>query len=911
MKSNKTKSAMTALVIAAMICTAAMPVKAEESKWVNNGGNWSLIKADGSKATGWVKDGECWYAFDENGSMRTGWVASHEHWYYMGESGVMQVNTMVEDNGATYFVKSTGVMAKDYVKDGYEFTSDGKAIPLSESKSVVLTDASELEGKVIEGNLYVDITTAKEIELKGVTVKGKLVIVGDNETAGKVTLIDSTIDTVSTQTRNTEFVLGKDANVDKFSMEELAEVKSTKEFKGTIETIEIQSTTKGTIVIEVPTKNVSTNSYAPVEIKAPVENLEIKTETAIKVDADVKNLTVTETATDTKLEVKKGSTIGTVMADAPVKIDGEGTVEKVEANVDGVEASKDTTIKKVETGDGVKEAPDATKPDKGSSTGGSDDGGSTPTPSVDYKVTNEKELETALNSATNGQVVRLENDFSVSKQINVTNKASFTLDGNNKTLTSTKSEPTKWESGNAFILEFYNSTKQITVKNIKLTGSNAGMLVNSANVKLEGTIDVSGNGFGGINVDKGEEVPGVTIEDAVLNVKSAKLVNTTETKIIPTIFSEISSNSKVDYINNQLYRSTNGDQYYYFINSANAENQPVETTSPAPVAVRRDGPNDQAPDASRSHYGGKENFQYSKAYKDAGADITVENGKVTIKLPHVFSKPNETALNELYGDTDLGAETNALYAGVEIKIPENATQVKRSNDLDNLGEASAIDGDNSFDGSLMQYIAIGTCQNDEIYTPADSNNYTKYYQFLDENGAVITTYKLDIVIEIVTVPTKAEIIIEGTDKQFLAADRFLDKQGLIQNFKPEDYKNNSVDIGLQLVHGESKNVRVVVQFDGDNPEYSESIRKNIQLIAIDSNNNAWDIVQMGWGPEGGFPIPKEEQITTVYVIGKAGKYSGNIYLVENGSIIYNYGSASFTIEIVESIPEKLQEEVVE
>lgn len=382
MKSNKSKSAMTALVIAAMICTAAMPVKAEESKWVNNGGNWSLVKADGSKATGWVKDGECWYAFDENGSMRTGWVASHEHWYFMGKSGVMQVNTMVEDNGATYFVKSTGVMAKDYVKDGYEFTSDGKAIPLSESKSVVLTDASELEGKVIEGNLYVDITTAKEIELKGVTVKGKLVIVGDNETAGKVTLTDSTIDTVSTQTRNAEFVLGKDANVDKFSMEELAEVKSTKDYNGKIGTIEIQSTTKGTVVIEVPTENVSTNSYAPVEIKAPVENLEIKTETAIKVDADVKNLTVTETATDTKLEVKKGSTIGTVTADAPVKIEGEGTVEKVEANVDGVEASKDTTIKKVETGEGVKEVPDATKPDKGSSTGGSDDGGSDTKPTV-------------------------------------------------------------------------------------------------------------------------------------------------------------------------------------------------------------------------------------------------------------------------------------------------------------------------------------------------------------------------------------------------------------------------------------------------------------------------------------------------------------------------------------------------
>lgn len=373
MKSNKSKSAMTALVVAAMICTAVMPVKATDSQWVNSNGNWSYVKADGSKTTGWIKDGECWYAFDENGSMRTGWVASHEHWYFMGKSGVMQVNTLVEDNGATYFVKSTGVMAKDYVKDGYEFTYDGKAIPLSESKSVILTDASELEGKVIEGNLYVDITTAKEIELKGVTVKGKLVIIGDNEAKGKVILIDSTIDTINTQSRNSEVVLSGKTDVKNIVMEETAKVTTDKNFKGSkVENFEIQSTAKGEVIVEVPTENVSTNSYASVDIQASVENLEVKTETEVKVNADVKNVTVTKTAKDTKVDIAKGKKIETFTADAPVKIEGEGTVEIVEANVDGVEASKDTTIKEVETGKDVTKAPDANKP----STGGGSAGGS-------------------------------------------------------------------------------------------------------------------------------------------------------------------------------------------------------------------------------------------------------------------------------------------------------------------------------------------------------------------------------------------------------------------------------------------------------------------------------------------------------------------------------------------------------
>ncbi|WP_373126841.1 InlB B-repeat-containing protein [Dielma fastidiosa] len=373
MKSNKTKSAMTALVVAAMLCSAAMPVRAAEAQWVNNNGTWSYVKEDGSKAKGWIKDNDCWYAFDDNGAMRTGWIASNEHWYFMGESGVMQADAWVEDNGARYYIKGTGVMAKDYVKDGYELTEDGKAIPLAESKSVVLTDPEAIEGEVIEGNLYVDVTTAKALELKGVTVKGKLVVIGDNQTAGKLTITDSKIEAISTQTRNTEVVLSGETEVKTIVLEETAAVTPDKNFKGEVEKIEVQSTTKGEIVIEVPAQEVSTRTYASVDIQAPVESLEVKTDTQIKVNADVKNVVVTESAKDTKVEVSKGSTVGTITADAPVKIEGSGTINKVEANVDGVEAGKDTVIKDVETGKDVEQAPEVNKPSTG---GGSSSGGS-------------------------------------------------------------------------------------------------------------------------------------------------------------------------------------------------------------------------------------------------------------------------------------------------------------------------------------------------------------------------------------------------------------------------------------------------------------------------------------------------------------------------------------------------------
>ncbi|RGC23795.1 hypothetical protein DXA09_06535 [Absiella sp. AM54-8XD] len=376
----KNKKIKVSVLLSASLVMNYLPVIAEEnSGWINNDGTWSYVKEDGSIAKGWIKDGDCWYAFDDNGAMRTGWIASNEHWYFMGESGVMQADAWVEDNGARYYIKGTGVMAKDYVKDGYELTVDGKAIPLAESKSVVLTAPEALEGEVIEGNLYVDVTTAKALELKGVTVKGKLVVIGDNKTAGKLTITDSKIEAISTQIRNTEVVLSGETEVKTIVLEETAAVTPDKSYKGEVEKIEVQSTTKGEIVIEVPAQEVSTRTYASVDIQAPVESLEVKTDTQIKVNADVKNVVVTESAKDTAIEVSKGSTVGTLTAKAPMKIKGNGTINKVEANVNGVEASKDTVIEDVETNKGVTEAPEINKPSTGGSVGGSGGGGgSTP-----------------------------------------------------------------------------------------------------------------------------------------------------------------------------------------------------------------------------------------------------------------------------------------------------------------------------------------------------------------------------------------------------------------------------------------------------------------------------------------------------------------------------------------------------
>ena len=482
MKSNKTKSAMTALVVAAMLCSAAMPIRAAEAQWVNNNGTWSYVKEDGSIAKGWIKDNNCWYAFDDNGAMRTGWIASNEHWYFMGESGVMQADAWVEDNGARYYIKGTGVMAKDYVKDGYELTVDGKAIPLAESKSVVLTDPEALEGEVIEGNLYVDVTTAKALELKGVTVKGKLVVIGDNKTAGKLTITDSKIEAISTQTRNTEVVLSGETEVKTIVLEETAAVTPDKNFKGEVEKIEVQSTTKGEVVIEVPAQEVSTRTYASVDIQAPVESLEVKTDTQIKVNADVKNVVVTESAKDTKVEVSKGSTVGTITANAPVKIEGNGTINKVEANVDGVEAGKDTVIKDVETGKDVEKAPEVNKPSTGGSTGGSSSGGSETRPTVN-KLTVEKITGLSAPAAA----VKNQNAITVKFEDNVYKVRS------NNTLESYASSNT--EQGEGKWIGFVLDTGESSIIGLSVDTGNGWYAFTEADVAEAATVGASEGKF--------------------------------------------------------------------------------------------------------------------------------------------------------------------------------------------------------------------------------------------------------------------------------------------------------------------------------------------------------------------------------------------------------------------------------
>ncbi len=154
-------------------------------------------------------------------------------------------------------------------------------------------------------------------------------------------------------------------------------------------------------------------------------------------------------------------------------------------------------------------------------------------------VNNEEELLNALKNEDVKTII-LNKDIETTQKINITRP--IYLDGNNHTMkyVGTFGEDHSKDNkvwGGIYVLQVYRTNA--TIKDIKLTGANAGLLINGSEITFEGTIDVSGNGFGGIELSQGS---GVT-ETSKLSVKDGgSIVNKDETKETPTLW--VPSDSK-------------------------------------------------------------------------------------------------------------------------------------------------------------------------------------------------------------------------------------------------------------------------------------------------------------------------------------------------------------------------------
>ncbi len=161
-------------------------------------------------------------------------------------------------------------------------------------------------------------------------------------------------------------------------------------------------------------------------------------------------------------------------------------------------------------------------------------------------VKTQEELKNALANKDVTEIV-LGEDIHTTEKINITRPV--TIDGANYTIMYTgkfgkdnSDSNTVW--GGIYVLQVYKTTA--TIKNIKLTGANAALLVNGGNVKLVGKIDVSGNGFGGIELGQGK---GVSEISHLSLGENTDIINTTESENAPTLWVPDDSASAVVEIN--------------------------------------------------------------------------------------------------------------------------------------------------------------------------------------------------------------------------------------------------------------------------------------------------------------------------------------------------------------------------
>ncbi|MEL3960185.1 S-layer homology domain-containing protein [Lysinibacillus endophyticus] len=127
----------------------------------------------------------------------------------------------------------------------------------------------------------------------------------------------------------------------------------------------------------------------------------------------------------------------------------------------------------------------------------------------------------------------------------------------------------KGEWVGTYAIHVYNT--KATLTNVKATGGNGGILVNGSDVTLTGTIDVSENGFGGIEVSKGSG-----LSDPSLDVTGVNWINTSEAYKLPTIW-EDKVTGKVNWtegqftVNNQVVEN----QVQYYLRAENADGTEV------------------------------------------------------------------------------------------------------------------------------------------------------------------------------------------------------------------------------------------------------------------------------------------------------------------------------------------------
>ena len=324
---------------------------------------------------------------------------------------------------------------------------------------------------------------------------------------------------------------------------------------------------------------------------------------------------------------------------------------------------------------------------------------------VTANVENQEELEAAL-ANEDIQVIHITADFAVDATLSVTRPVVIngkdgvkTLSFENKdgvqlehagevTIENVKFEVKNNEEGwqGLYALQVYGATKA-TLKNVAATGADGGILVNGAEVTLEGVVDVSGNEFGGIEVSRG-----VDVETAPKLTGSAEnLKNDTEESGKPTVWIDKVSEltTAVVEVSGLNEGETEKDQAHFYLHAPVADHADVSTQQELEAALANEDVKviyitaDIAVDATLSVtrpvvINGKDGVKTLSFENKDGVQLE-HAGEVTIENVKFEVKNNEEGWQGLYALQVYGATKatlkNVAATGADGGILVNGAEV--------------------------------------------------------------------------------------------------------------------------------------------------------------------------------------------------------------------------------------------
>jgi len=177
-------------------------------------------------------------------------------------------------------------------------------------------------------------------------------------------------------------------------------------------------------------------------------------------------------------------------------------------------------------------------------------------------VANYTELTTAIADSAIERIL-ISADFTVDSTVVVSRPV--IIDGAGHTVSLLSGNTAGWNTGSHYVFQVYNTTG-VTIKDIALSGADAALLVNASSVVLNGTIDVSGNEFGGIESSKGTAEG---LSNPSLNVSGASLLNSTESYGKPTVWEDKVTGTISGFVaTSSTTVKSNQTQYYLTANNA-------------------------------------------------------------------------------------------------------------------------------------------------------------------------------------------------------------------------------------------------------------------------------------------------------------------------------------------------------